>query len=184
MRVNRLTLLPLTLSLVSGVAMATTVYKWVDAQGVIHFSDQPHPQAQQLDVQPKNLVSTPDAPAPSTSTTTANPPAAQGYRCDLIRPENDEVFLNTRTISARVRVQPDLAPGDQVAIAIDGKRVQNQPTRATEFVISDVDRGTHTIMVTVYDPSGTQKLCTTGAVTFHVRQPSVQAPIKSVRPKF
>lgn len=184
MRANLLTLLPLTLALVSGAAAAATVYKWVDADGVIHFSDQPHPQAQELDVQPKNLVSTPPV---ETSATTANAPtaaAAPPYRCDLIRPENDEVFLNTRTISARLRVEPDLAPGDQVAIAIDGKRVQNQPTRATEFVIPDIDRGTHTIMIAVYDRTGEKQLCTTGAVTFHVRQPSVQAPVKAVRPRF
>ena len=56
MRINRLTLLPLTLSLMSGVAMAATVYKWVDAQGVIHYSDQPHPEAKQIDVQPINKM--------------------------------------------------------------------------------------------------------------------------------
>lgn len=166
--------------------MAATVYKWVDAQGVTHFSDQPHPEAQQLDVQPKNLVSTPES-ASSTSTSGPAPataPGAQGYRCDLIRPEQDEVFLNTSTISARVQVEPDLAPSDQIAIAIDGKRVQNQPTRGTEFVIPDVNRGTHTLVISVYDRSGTQQLCATTAVTFHVRQPSVQAPVKAVRPKF
>jgi hypothetical protein len=77
-----------------------------------------------------------------------------------------------------------LASDDQIAIAIDGRRVDKQPTRGTEFVIPDVDRGTHTIMIAVYDHSGKQQLCTTGTVTFHVRQPSVQAPVKAVRPKF
>ena len=56
MRVHPVTLLPLTLWLLSGVAMAATVYKWVDAQGVTHYSDQPHPQAQEINVQPQNLV--------------------------------------------------------------------------------------------------------------------------------
>ena len=165
--------------------MAATVYKWVDERGVTHYSDQPHPQAQELDVQPKNLVSTPSDQASTTSSAT-QPPATAGesYRCDLIRPEPDEVFLNTSTISARVQVDPQLSAGDQIAIAIDGKRVQNQPTRGTEFVIPDVERGTHTIMIAVYDSSGKTQLCTTGAVTFHVRQPSVQAPVKAVRPKF
>jgi hypothetical protein len=173
----------------SGAAMAATVYKWVDERGVTHFSDQPHPQAQELNVQPKNLVSTPADQANGTSSTTsssAQPAAPSGptYRCDLIRPEPDEVFLNTSTISARVQVDPELAPNDQIAIAIDGKRVQNQPIRGTEFVIPNVERGTHTLMMAVYDGSGKTQLCTTETVTFHVRQPSVQAPVKSVRPKF
>ena len=166
--------------------MAATVYKWVDAQGVTHFSDQPHPQAEQIDVQPKNLVSTPEGAADSASSTTPREPAPaeQGYRCDLIRPEQDEVFLNTSTITARVQIEPELAGGDQIAIAIDGKRVQNQPTRGTEFAIPNMERGTHTLVIAVYDPTGKEQRCATSPVTFHVRQPSVQAPVKAVRPKF
>jgi hypothetical protein len=185
MRATLVTLLPLTLSLMSGAAMAATVYKWVDERGITHYSDQPHPQAQELDVQPKNLVSAPSDQASSTSSTTQPAaPAGESYRCDLIRPEPDEVFLNTSTISARVQVDPQLTGTDQIAIAIDGKRVQNQPTRGTEFVIPDVERGTHTLMIAVYDGSGKTQLCATQTVTFHVRQPSVQAPVKAVRPKF
>jgi hypothetical protein len=74
--------------------------------------------------------------------------------------------------------------GDQIAIAIDGKRVTNQPATGSEFVITDVNRGTHTMMIAVYDRTGQNQLCATPTVTFHVRQPSVQAPVKAVRPKF
>jgi hypothetical protein len=185
MRANLVTLLPLALSLMSGAAVAATVYKWVDAQGITHYSDQPHPQAQELEVQPKNLVSTPQTAAPSTSDTTSSttPPGSQ-YRCDLIRPEPDEVFLNTSTISARVQIDPDLSATDQIVIAIDGRRVENQPTRGSEFVIPDVERGTHTLVIAVYDRAAKTQLCTTSTVTFHVRQPSVQAPVKAVRPRF
>ena len=34
---------------VSGTALPATVYKWVDADGVTHYSDQPHPGAQKVD---------------------------------------------------------------------------------------------------------------------------------------
>ena len=52
MRATPVTLLPLTLWLLSSAAMAATVYKWVDAQGVTHYSDQPHAEAKVIDVQP------------------------------------------------------------------------------------------------------------------------------------
>ena len=32
-------------------AVAATVYKWVDENGVVHYSDQPHPNAQKIHVQ-------------------------------------------------------------------------------------------------------------------------------------
>jgi uncharacterized protein DUF4124 len=186
MRVHPVTLLPLTLWLLSGVAMAATVYKWVDAQGVTHYSDQPHPQAQEINVQPQNLISS-NAPQAAANGTAAKAPKGTegpGYRCDLIRPESDEVFLNTSTVSTRLRLEPALQSGDQIAIAIDGKRLTNQPTSGSEFVLTDVERGTHTLQIAVYDRSGKQQLCSTPAVTFHVRQPSVQAPVKATRPRF
>src|SRR3979490_2925401 len=38
-------------SLVCSLAVAATVYKWVDEKGVVHYSDQPHPNAQKMNVQ-------------------------------------------------------------------------------------------------------------------------------------
>ena len=43
--------LPLLLLLVAcATANSTTVYKWVDANGVTHYSDQPHPGAEKLEI--------------------------------------------------------------------------------------------------------------------------------------
>lgn len=186
MRAKTLTLLPLTLSLLSGVAMAATVYKWVDAQGITHYSDQPHPGGQEIDVQAKNLVSS--SPSTGNSSTTAakpgSPSAGVRYTCDLIRPENDEVFLNTSTVSMRLHLEPALQAGDQIAIALDGKRLDKQPTTGSEFIVNDVERGSHQLMIAVYDRTGKEQLCATPSITFHVRQPSVQAPVKATRPRF
>jgi hypothetical protein len=183
MRSIPVTLLPLTLSLLSSAALATTVYKWVDEQGVVHYSDQPHPQAQVIDVQSVQTVRGPAAPTVSTARAENGTTGAR-YTCELYRPENDEVFLNTSTVTAKLRVEPQLANGDRVSIAIDGKRVEGQPTTGTDFVLTDIPRGSHTVTASVSDPTGKQQLCLTPTITFHVRQPSVQAPVKAVRPKF
>src|SRR5580658_4196629 len=43
--------LPLLLLLImSASASSATVYKWVDDNGVTHFSDQPNPKAQKLEI--------------------------------------------------------------------------------------------------------------------------------------
>ena len=34
--------------LVGSLALAATVYRWVDENGVVHYSDQPHPNAEAL----------------------------------------------------------------------------------------------------------------------------------------
>ena len=47
MRTLAFTLLLLVCSL---AVAATTVYRWVDEDGVVHYSDQPHPNAEKLQV--------------------------------------------------------------------------------------------------------------------------------------
>jgi|SRR6185503_12055942 len=184
MRAKLLTLLPLTLSLLSGAAVAATVYKWVDAQGITHYSDQPHPEAQAIEVQPKNTVSTPPVAASTSTGTPANAAAGIPYQCRIIRPENEEVFLNTSTVSARLLLEPELVAGDQIAIAVDGKRLTGQPSMGTEFLLTEMERGSHSLMFVVFDRTGKKELCTTPSITFHVRQPSTQAPVRATRPRF
>ncbi len=167
----------------SATAAPTTVYKWVDEKGVTHYSDQPHPNATTVDVRPAQTVSSAPVPSVSSPNTAVSDEEPAYTTCELYRPENDEVFLNTSTVTAKLRLEPKLAPGDQVGIAIDGKRQANQPRTGTEFVLTGVERGTHSVFAVVANAQG-KPLCTTAPVTFHVRQPSVQAPVKAVRPKF
>jgi hypothetical protein len=166
------------LALACASAMAT-VYKWVDENGVTHYSDQPHPKAQEVDVKSaQTYQSTGVTPTPSS--TSASQPALAYRVCEVFRPENDEVFMNTDTIVAKVRTDPQVRGGDRVAFGLDGKRVQT--TSSSEASLK-VERGTHTLMAVVEDASG-KPLCTSGSVTFHVRQPSVQAPNRANRPRF
>jgi hypothetical protein len=161
----------------------TQVYKWVDEKGVVHYSDQPHPNAQKLDVQSaQTYESAGSRSTPSPTTTTSNPqqPASPYRVCAISRPENDEVFLNTDTVSAQVQLQPSLRSGDRLTISMDGKTVQNGGSTG---VTLKVERGSHSLAATVTDLSGAL-VCSTPTVTFHVRQPSRQAPNAANRPRF
>jgi hypothetical protein len=160
---------------------ATTVYKWVDDKGVVHYSDQPHPQAEKLDVQSaQTFKSTGVTPTPS-SAPSSNAQSAGPYRaCTIARPENDEVFLNTDTVSAQVRLNPSLRSGDRLTFSMDGKTVQNGGSTSATL---KVERGSHSLSATVTDSSG-GVVCSTPNVTFHVRQPSKLAPNAANRPRF
>jgi hypothetical protein len=160
---------------------ATTVYKWVDDKGVVHYSDQPHPDAQKLDVQSaQTFKSTGVRPTPSSVSSSNAQPTGPYRTCTISRPENDEVFLNTDTVSAQVRLDPSLRSGDRLTFSMDGKTVQNGgSTNAT----LKVERGSHSLAVTVTDGGG-NVVCSTPNVTFHVRQPSKLAPNRANRPRF
>lgn len=170
----------------SPAAFAATVYKWVDESGVTHYSDQPHPGAERIELQSLRSA----FPAPRSTAAPSAParaPAAQepAYRvCEIVRPANDEALLNVYELRARVRTEPQLRPGHRLVLALDGRRVTDASASDTgEFVISPIFRGTHTLTFVIENERGEQQ-CQAPTVTFHVRQPSVQAPNPANRPRF
>jgi hypothetical protein len=168
--------------LMSGAAIAgTTVYKWVDEKGVTHYSDQPNPKAQKVEVQGAQSYGGGDTVSSSGPTSAPSEPAAAYYRCELSRPTPEENFQNTSTITAQVRLEPALQQGHQVILTLDGKRLTDQSTYTTDFVITELVRGAHNLSAVVLNGGG-QRVCTTPSVTFHVHLPSVQSPVRA-RPR-
>src|SRR5579872_5911503 len=164
-------------------ALAATVYKWTDENGVVHYSDQPHENAEKVQLKAPQTYSapkTPALPANRAGQVKPPPPPAPAYRsCEISEPVNDQMYMNTTTVTAAVLLQPAPRPGDQLAVTLDGQRVPGVPMEGGPFTISPVDRGTHSIQAAVLDSQG-QPVCQSHSVTFHVHQPSLLAP---VRPK-
>jgi hypothetical protein len=176
--------LGLSLSLLSASALAdngtTTVYKWVDAQGVVHYSDQPHPNAQKLEVRGAQTFSSLPAPAMSSSSSPApaESPASAAYdSCAIASPTDQQMLMNVYNATAVVQTSPTLRQGDQVHLFVDGKQIQGSSTSFTFPVF----RGQHSVQAVIEDSTG-QIVCETSSVTFFVHQPSVQNPVNPVHP--
>jgi len=170
--------------LLAAAASATT-YKWVDRNGVTHYSDRPEPGAQVVELQPAQSF---EAAAPSTpgARATVRAPqataAVQYDKLDLWKPSNDEVFVNTgNTVPVRLRLEPELQEDHAIWLYLDGKRVDGQPDNAESFELTDVVRGTHTVSAVVTDLSG-KPVISSQTVTFHLRQPSLLQPNRAPRP--
>jgi hypothetical protein len=170
----------------SSAVLAATVYKWVDEKGVTHYSDQPNPGAEKVKVD--------SAQSYQASAATANRPrdivlpnqtsnAPPYSSCAISSPSNDEVFTNVTSVSASMLLQPNLLAGHRVAVSVDGKRIENISGASSAFTVSPVSRGSHTLNLVVEDVNG-GVVCSSPAVTFHIRQPSVQAPRAANRPRF
>jgi Domain of unknown function (DUF4124) len=163
------------LSVVSVAALSATVYKWVDEDGVTHYSDQPHENAEKVQLTEPQTYS-----APRTSsrarTTSADKPAANAYSsCDVVQPTNDQTFPDVTSVTASVQVSPPPQSGDQVFLLLDGARVPNFPTGGGSVTINPIDRGTHSLQAVVQDSNG-KVLCQSPNVSFTVLQPSVLNP--------
>jgi hypothetical protein len=161
------------MSIVCAAASAATVYKWVDENGVTHYSDQPHENAEKVQLtQPQTYSAQRGPPIPAT----AAPPASQAYSsCAVLEPTNEQSFPNATSVSTRVEVAPLPRGGDQVFLLLDGTRVPNFPVAGGSFTISPIDRGEHSLQAVVQDSSG-KVLCQSPNVTFTVLQPSLLNP--------
>jgi hypothetical protein len=175
------TILFTLMSIVCTVAVSATVYKWVDETGVVHYSDQPHENAEKVQLKaPQTYAAPPRTLTPERPKDAPAKPAFKYQSCAISEPSDDQVFMNTSTVTAGVTAQPAVRPGDTAVVTLDGQRVPGVPASGGQFTISPVDRGTHSIQMVIQDSTGAT-VCTSPAVTFHVHQPSLLSPTSPVR---
>jgi hypothetical protein len=162
--------------LVCSAALAATVYRWVDEDGVVHYSDQPHPNAEKLQVHAAQSYkpSALDTPAGAAGGASAAAPAQ--YRgCAIVQPQDGQAFANVDSLTVVVQTDPALHQGDKVYVTVDGQALNGGNPTGSQFVLSPVDRGTHTAQALVKDAGGAVQ-CQTPPVTFEVHQNSILNP--------
>jgi hypothetical protein len=174
-------LLPIFLCTAMGTAALATTYRWVDANGVVHYSDTPGPGAKKIDLPPAQTYRAPPAPKVTTPPA-ANQPASAYQSCVIAQPAADATLFEQEAVTVTANLSPSLRPGDSVTLNFDGMTVMPNAPSSLAFQISPIDRGAHTVSVTVRDGDN-KVVCTSTPVTFYVRQPSVLAPQSPLRPK-
>jgi hypothetical protein len=179
------TLLTVVAFLLAAGAAATTTYKWVDKNGVTHYSDRPAPGAEKIEVQEAQTFQAPrPATRATTQRTTGNPNVSLAAydKLDLWKPENDETLQNIGTmLDVRLRLEPELQPGHAIWLYLDSKRVDGLPQSGEAFAVPNVFRGTHTLHAIVADPDG-KPLARSQTITFHVQQSSLNSPQRQPPP--
>jgi hypothetical protein len=162
------------MSVVCTVAFSATVYRWVDENGVTHFSDQPHENAQKVQVAAPQTYK--PAPLPRSTGSQSSPPnASNTYQCQVVAPASGQEFANTYAVNTTVDVDPLPHDGDRAFLLLDGARVPNFPVNGGPYKIDNIERGQHTLQAVVQDSNG-KLLCQSANVSFTVFQPSVLNP--------
>jgi hypothetical protein len=166
----------------TAVAQTTTTYRWVDAQGVVHYSDTPQPGAQVIQLAPAQTYRappTPPAPAAASKAATANPSGSPYQSCGVVEPAAESSIFAPESVPVAVQLTPNLRPGDQIAVTVDGVALQPVSPGRLEFQISAPERGAHTVNTDVRDGEGT--VVCHAASTFYVQRPSLNSPQSPAR---
>jgi hypothetical protein len=174
---------PRTSWLVAGLlaafaVQAAVVYKWVDPDGVVHYSDQASPGAEKIYTSSSTSAgaSGQRTPAGSPQAAASTPPAgALAYsEFSITSPVNDQTFFGDDVIAVHLSLAPALKPNQSIAWHLNGQELDNPPD-AVSFPLPHLDRGTYTLAATITDQR-TGDAQSSNTVTFFVRQPSALAP--------
>jgi hypothetical protein len=170
---RHLTSLILVLALIPSLGAADTMYKWVDAQGNVHYSDKPAPGATKIDVPKARTFTPPQVAAPAQNTETGSrrsqtqQRAAAGYTAiSISSPQDQQTLWNVPSVTVSVNLEPALQAGDSLIITLDGA---SQTVHGNSATFADVDRGQHTASASVGGISSQP-------ITFFVQKTSAQKP--------
>lgn len=163
------------LVLASGAGADDQIYRSVDKEGRVIFSDEAGEGAKPVELPPTNTMEQPAVmpqPAPSEGTVSE----FTGYdSVAIVQPANDESIVNTGgDFSVSVRTTPPLQTGHSVRLLLDGAAYASTGADGS-FSLSNIDRGSHTLQVQVIGEDGAI-LGASSTITVHVRRPGRRFP--------
>lgn len=166
------------LLLLPGLACAE-VYRHVDENGVVHYSDKPAPGARPADLPPLQVMPPLDV-APEEPPPTRRAAPKPGVR--ILTPQPDETFREADgRLFVAVSLDAPLPEGHGLRYLLDGQAQHAKPLQQQEFVFENVERGEHRVSVAVVDGSG-REVARTPAVVVHMKPPTVLLSAPRSRP--
>ena len=164
-------------------APANQVYKWVDEKGVIHYTDKPPTQnatpAKLPPLQTFREGTTPNLNKYQKPGAAASPGGTSSV--EVVTPSNEETFRGgERVVPIAVMVTPQLVEGQKLIYLLDGAPA-SPAVAQTSYALTGVDRGAHTVSVTLIDANG-ETIATSMGVTFYMHPPTVDKPKQGAKP--
>jgi hypothetical protein len=164
------------LVLLCNTAQAQKVFRVVQPDGSIEFTDVPpaNRPAEEIHLRPLNTAPA-LAPAPSTPTHTAGTQENEGYsEVRITNPGNDEgIRNNAGSVDVDLKLEPGLRSGDKIHLLLDGQSVGGGS--ATAITLTDMERGAHTIQAEVKNSAG-KVVARSNSVTFTLQRTSINQP--------
>lgn len=156
------------------ISAQAEVYRWVEDNGTVVFSDQSHPDAEEVIIDSSPSYTSQEIPVQEIpEEIVEGNDDVPDYEISIVYPENDTtVRENSGTVTIVVNIIPELSPerADLIIVKMDGQTL-GEPQASTSFTLTNVDRGTHTAQVSIVDKSGTE-LISSDITSFHLQRVS------------
>jgi hypothetical protein len=161
--------------LTSPAAPAQPIYKIVDADGNVIYTDQkPSDDAEPMELPGLNVLDGDTVPEPVLTPEPAAPPAEPQMTFEITSPVPGEtVWTDGNNVMVQLDSSIDLPPGALVAVVVNG--VAQQPVNGLAVRLDGLEPGEHRIHA-VLRTAGGRVLSETEPVTFTLRQASGTYP--------
>ena len=155
--VTSLALVTLFGSLSAPVLAESTLYSWEDENGVVHFTDQPQPDAQPLIIKAPKIQTPPPTTEPAAQgdqpiatqqpTATSDEQEAVQPEVTLVSPSHEATLRdNSGNITVVASSPLKLNKGHSVQLRIDDQ-IFGRPQTQLRWQLTNIDRGSHTLQV-------------------------------------
>ena len=167
----------LTVCLMSGYASAAEVYRWVDDDGQVNYSDRPHEGAETVDLPEAQTFSAPVVQRRQPDVDDPEEEKTRKYsRFRITRPADGQADWDIPgDVNVTLSLTPRLQPKHTVILYMDGQTVGSSSSGNLTFQLTGVLRGTHSLRAVVHDAAG-KSLVESSTVNFTVHKTSILNP--------
>ena len=165
--------------LLAAASVMAEAYKWVDEDGVTHYSDRPREGAEVVQLSEYTKTTGAQiyrAPSRSAEDPAAAAPEEAAFKYDSLSvasPGAEETLWNIEgVLNVSLALSPGLQRGHQVRVYFDG---QPRMVNGTSFQIDEVWRGVHNIQAEIIDETG-KLMIRSRTNRFYVQQTTVGIP--------
>ena len=163
--------LVLCLALAGGAVQAQKVYRVVQPDGSVLFTDVPPKDrpATRIEVAPLNTAA-PLAPPPDSATRSpaSEPKGYEEFR--ITSPGDGEAIRdNAGNVNIDLSLKPNLRAGHKIDLVLDGQSIGGG--KATAITLTDMERGAHSLQAVVKDAAG-KVVARSKSITFTLQRRS------------
>jgi hypothetical protein len=164
------------LLLLLSFAINADVYRTIDKQGNVSFSDTASDNAEKIELQPSYTYNPPeivdladDEPSPDSVET-----AVPNYALVITSPSQNEALRENAgniTINSSITPELNIEREDKLIFSLDGQ-LKSEAQTASSYTFMNVDRGSHIAVVSVVDKTG-KIIKSSKSLLFHVLRANV-----------
>jgi hypothetical protein len=176
--VNMRTILMIALLILSTNCLAT-VYRWVDENGKVHYSDEPKANAEVIEIneETQNSIA---IKTPPKATIAPKEDTQISYKISIVSPQEEATIRdNNGEFTVNVSVSPQLPRGVKMILLVDGVAAL-EPQTSPIFKLTGIYRGEHNLVVNVVTQNG-KVLASSSPRKIFLHQASVFSPANKAR---